>query len=446
LSGEEGLERTMQTSLLAIAKKAQDLKGYRFLNLYRLIDEYLLLDCWSDIRKNAAYGVDRVSAQEYAENLIDNIRNLVERLKRKSYRARLVRRHYIPKPDGRMRPLGIPVVEDKLLQLAVTRILEAIYEQDFLRCSYGYRPNIGAHDAVDKLTVKLQFGRYNFVVEADIKGFFDNIDHDRLIELLGLRIADRSLLWLIRKWLKAGVLDTDGKVIHPATGSPQGGIVSPILANVYLHYALDLWFREVVKANCRGEAFLIRYADDFVCGFEHEEEAQSFYKALEFRLEKFGLQLAADKTRVMRFSRRVKPGSSRFDFLGFEFLWGRDRERQPHVKRRTSRKKLRNSLANFTQWCKENRNLRLRLFFPTLKLKLRGYYNYYGVVGNAQGLNEFYGEATGILFKWLNRRSQRRSFNWQGFNALLDHYKVPRPRILPKPRIEKPAAIQLALL
>jgi group II intron reverse transcriptase/maturase len=267
LSGEEGLDQTMQTSLLAIAKKAQDLKGYRFLNLYRLIDENLLLDCWRDIRKNAAYGVDRVSAQEYAENLIANIRNLVERLKRKSYRARLVRRHYIPKPDGRMRPLGIPVVEDKLLQLAVTRILEAIYEQDFLRCSYGYRPNKGAHDAVDKLTVKLQFGRYNFVVEADIKGFFDNIDHERLIELLSLRIADRSLLWLIKKWLKAGVLDTDGKVIHPATGSPQGGIVSPILANVYLHYALDLWFQEVVKAHCRGEAFLIRYADDFVSGF-----------------------------------------------------------------------------------------------------------------------------------------------------------------------------------
>jgi group II intron reverse transcriptase/maturase len=436
----------MQTSLLAIAKKAQDLKGYRFLNLYRLIDENLLLDCWRDIRKNAAYGVDRVSAQEYAQNLNGNIRNLVERLKRKSYRARLVRRHYIPKPDGRMRPLGIPVVEDKLLQLAVTRILEAIYEQDFLRCSYGYRANKGAHDAVDKLTVKLQFGRYNFVVEADIKGFFDNIDHDRLIELLSLRIADRSLLRLIKKWLKAGVLDTDGKVIHPATGSPQGGIVSPILANVYLHYALDLWFQEVVKAHCKGEAFLIRYADDFVCGFQHEEEAQSFYKALEFRLEKFGLQLAADKTRVIRFSRKEKPGSSRFDFLGFEFFWGRDRARKPHLKRRTSRKKLRNSLANFTQWCKENRNLRLRLFFPTLKLKLRGYYNYYGVVDNAHGLNEFYREAIGILFKWLNRRSQRRSFNWQGFNDLLDHFEVPRPRVLPKPRIEKPAAIQLALL
>lgn len=195
----------MQTSLLTIANKAKDRKYYRFLNLYRLIDENLLLECWSDIRKHAAYGVDRVSAQQYGENLIENIRNLVERLKRKSYRARLVRRHYLPKPDGRMRPLGIPVGEDKLLQLAVTRILEAIYEQDFLRCSYGYRPKKSALDAVDKLTVKLQFGRYNFVVEADIKGFFDNIDHQRLIELLSLRIADQSLLRLIKKWLKAGV-------------------------------------------------------------------------------------------------------------------------------------------------------------------------------------------------------------------------------------------------
>jgi group II intron reverse transcriptase/maturase len=206
----------MQTSLLAIANKAKDRKYYRFLNLYRLIDENLLLECWRDIRKNAAYGVDRVSAQQYGENLI-------ERLKRKSYRPRLVRSHYIPKLDGRMRPLGIPVVEDKLLQLAVTRILEAIYEQDFLRCSYGYRPNKGALDAVDKLTVKLQFGRYNFVVEADIKGFFDNIEHQRMMELLSLRIADQSLLRLIKKWLKAGVLDTNGKVIHPASEHRKAG-------------------------------------------------------------------------------------------------------------------------------------------------------------------------------------------------------------------------------
>jgi len=320
LPDEEESELSMQTSLLAIANKAKDRKQYRFLNLYRLIgDENFLLECWRDIRKDAAYGVDRISANEYGENLIDNIRDLIERLKRKSYRARLVRRHYIPKPDGRMRPLGIPVVEDKLLQLAVTRILEAIYEQDFLRCSYGYRPNKGALDAVDKLTVKLQFGRYNFVVEADIKGFFDNIDHQRLIELLSLRIADRSLLRLITKWLKAGVLDTDGKVIHPTSGSPQGGIISPMLANVYLHYALDQWFQEVVKAHVKGEGCLIRYAVDFICAFEYERDAQSFFKALEFRLEKFGLQLAADKTRgftSVEATSRVQRGST---FSGSRF-------------------------------------------------------------------------------------------------------------------------------
>jgi len=425
----------MQTSLLAIAKKAQEKKDLRFFNLYRLIDENLLLDCWRDIRKKAAYGVDGISAKEYGENLIDNIRNLVERLKRKTYRARLVRRHWIPKLDGRMRPLGIPVVEDKLLQLAVTRILEAIYEQDVLRCSYGYRPNKGALDAVDKLTVKLQFGRYNVVVEADIQGFFDNLDQDALVEMLGRRIGDRQLLRLIKKWLKAGVLNTDGTVAHPLTGTPQGGIVSPILANVYLHYTLDLWFQEVVKWHSKGEACLIRYADDFVCGFEHQGEAQHFYGALEHRLEKFGLQLAAAKSRVIPFSRNGEPGASRFDFLGFEFYWGKDRAGKPHLKRRTSRKKLRNSLANFTQWCKQSRHVPLGELFSTLNLKLRGYYNYYGVPGNSAGLKRFFNQAKGTLWKWLNRRSQRRSFTRQGFDDLLQHFRVPQPRITPRPRV-----------
>ena len=424
----------MPTSLLAIAKKAREKKDLRFFSLYRLIDESFLRDCWRDIRKNAASGVDRVSAKEYEENLMDNIRNLVERLKRKSYRARLVRRHWIPKPDGRQRPLGIPVVEDKLLQLAVTRILEVIYEQDFLRCSYGYRPNKGALEAVDKLTVKLQFGEYHFVVEADIQGFFDNLDQDLLVEMLSRRIGDRELLRLIRKWLKAGVLDTNGKVMHPLTGTPQGGIISPILANVYLHHVLDLWFHEVVKWHTTGEACLIRYADDFVCAFQNEDEARHFFGALEHRLEKFGLQLAAAKSRVIPFSRNAEPGAARFDFLGFEFHWGKDRAGKPHLKRRTSRKKLRNSLLNFTQWCKQSRHTPLKKLFASLNLKLRGYYNYYGVPGNSDRLKEFFNEATGTLWKWLNRRSQRRSFTRAGFDDLLEHFHVPRPRILRRSR------------
>ena len=424
----------MPTSLLAIAKKAQERKDLRFFNLYRLIDETFLRDCWRDIRKNAASGVDGISAKEYEENLMDNIGNLVERLKRKSYRARLVRRHWIPKLDGRQRPLGIPVVEDKLLKLAVTRILEAIYEQDFLRCSYGYRPNRGALDAVDQLTVKLQFGEYHLVVEADIQGFFDNLDQDLLVEMLSRRIGDRELLRLIRKWLKAGVLDTNGKVAHPLTGTPQGGIISPILANVYLHHVLDLWFHEVVKMHTTGEACLIRYADDFVCAFQNQDEAQHFFGALEHRLEKFGLQLAAAKSRVIPFSRDAEPGATRFDFLGFELYWGKDRAGKPHLKRRTSRKKLRNSLSNFTQWCKQSRHVPLKKLFASLNLKLRGYYNYYGVSGNSDRLKEFFNEAMGTLWKWLNRRSQRRSFTRAGFADLLAHFRVPRPRILRRRR------------
>jgi len=398
-----------------------------------MINGPMLYRCWQRIRKNAAYGVDKVSAEDYGKHLTGNIRELVDRLKRKSYRARLIRRHYIPKGNGKMRPLGIPVVEDKLLQLAVVQILEAIYEQDFLRCSYGYRPKVGALDAIDKLTIKLQFGRYGRVVEADIKGFFDNIDHERLLEMLAERIDDKALLQLIRKWLKAGVLDTNGEVIHPAAGTPQGGIVSPILANIYLHYCLDEWFQHVVKKHCRGEACLIRYADDFVCAFEREGDAERFYQVLGKRLEKFGLELSAEKTRVIAFDRGQSEQEG-FEFLGFEFRWGQDRQGKAHVKRRTSRKKLRSSLDRFTEWCRQKRHCPVKDWFKELKPKLQGYYNYYGVSGNHASLQQFFGEAMQILRKWLNRRSQRKSYSWEGFRQLIEHFQVPRPRIRPRPR------------
>jgi group II intron reverse transcriptase/maturase len=398
-----------------------------------MINGPMLYRCWQRIRKNAAYGVDKVSAEEYGKHLTGNIRQLVDRLKRKSYRARLIRRHYIPKGNGKMRPLGIPVVEDKLLQLAVVEILQAIYEQDFLRCSYGYRPRLGALDAVDKLTIKLQFGRYGRVVEADIKGFFDNIDHERLLKMLAERIDDKALLQLIGKWLKAGVLDTNGAVIHPAAGTPQGGIVSPILANIYLHYCLDEWFQHVVKKHCRGEACLIRYADDFVCAFEREGDAERFYQVLGKRLEKFGLELSAEKTRVIAFDRGQSKQEG-FEFLGFEFRWGQDRQGKAHVKRRTSRKKLRSSLDRFTEWCRQKRHCPVKDWFKELKPKLQGYYNYYGVSGNYASLQQFFGEAMQILRKWLNRRSQRKSYSWEGFRQLIEHFQVPRPRIRPRPR------------
>lgn len=422
------------TSLQAIAKKASERPEYRFRDLFRLLNEEMLKDSWHYIRKNAACGVDRVSAAEYEQNLDGNIHQLVEELKRKRYRAKNVLRRYIPKGNGKLRPLGIPATQDKLLQIAVKRILEAIFEQDFLHCSYGYRPGVGILDAVDKLTVKLQFGKYNYLVEADISGYFDNIDHTWLLKMLAERVDDKSFLWLIEKWLKAGVLETDGKVLHPDTGTPQGGIVSPILANIYLHFALDLWFQKVVVPRCSGEACLIRYADDFVCAFEKEEDAKRFYQTLGERLKKFNLELSAEKTHIIPFSPSEPMGKTSFNFLGFEFRWGKDRAGKPHVDKRTARKSLRNSLTRFKLWFKENRHHRLPDLFRLLNTKLTGYFNHFGVHGNLQSLEFFYYQTIRLVWKYLNRRSQRKSYNWDGFKQLLAQFGVVKPHIVNRPR------------
>jgi RNA-directed DNA polymerase len=251
----------MQTSLMGIAKKAKSEPKHRFRNLFGMLNEANLKWNMQFLKKKAAPGVDKVDYEEYEKNLEENVKGLVEKVKRGSYRAKLVRRKYIPKGSGKKRPLGIPTIEDKLMQMAVKQILQAIYEQDFLSCSYGYRPKIGSLDAVGALTRGLWFGKYGYVVEADIKSFYDNIDHELLIRMLEKRIDDKPLIRLIKKWLKAGILEEDGRVIHPATGTPQGGVVSSVLANIYLHHALDVWFRKTKKRQYRGETRLIRYAD-----------------------------------------------------------------------------------------------------------------------------------------------------------------------------------------
>lgn len=419
----------MRTSLQGIAKKARSDKGHRFRDLYRMLNEELLLDSWRQLNKKAASGVDRVTAREYEQNLKGNIRVLVERLKEKRYRAKLVRRVYIPKSNGKERPLGIPALEDKLVQLAASRILSAIYEEDFLPMSFGYRPKVGPRDAVRDVTDTLQRGRYSYIVEADIRGFFDNIDHEWMIKMLEQRIDDKAFTRLIRKWLKAGVLETDGQVIHPATGTPQGGIISPVLANVYLHYALDLWFEKVVKRRCSGEAYMCRYADDFVSAYRYLRDAKRFYEVLPVRLGKFGLTLSEEKTRVISFSRFRKEERTSFEFLGFEFRWGVSHKGKDLIKRRTSRKRLRRSLRNLKEWCREMRNVRLKRLFAELNSKLSGYYNYYGVIGNYKSLREFFLRGMRILYKWLNRRSQRRSFNYREFFEALRRYKIEKPRI-----------------
>jgi len=420
----------MQPSLQGIAQKARRLKKHRFRDLYRMLNEEMLREAWRAINKGASAGVDRVMAEEYEKDLEKHIVETVDSLKGKRYRAKLVRRVNIPKGDGRTRPLGIPTVSDKLVQMAVAWILIAIYEQDFMGCSYGYRPNVGARDAVRDLTKELQFGRYNYVVEVDIKGYFDSIEHEWLLRMLEERIDDRAFIGLIRKWLKAGILETDGEVVQPVTGTPQGGVVSPVLANIYLHYALDVWFEKVVKPRCEGAAYLCRYCDDFVCAFQYKREAERFYRVLKGRLRKFGLELSEEKTNIIPFSRFRTKEKTWFEFLGFEFRWGISRNGKDIIKRRTSRKKLRKSLRSLNSWCQRVRSLRLKRIIELLNVKLRGYYNYYGVIGNYKSLDEFFYHVRKILFKWLNRRSQKRSYNWEKFNRMLRLYRLEAPRIV----------------
>jgi len=428
-----GLELHGQTSLCGIATRAKTCKDHRFQDLYRMLDVDLFLQCWRELNKDAASGVDEVTAADYGQDLIGNIQNLVGRLKAKQYRAKLVRRVYIPKDNGKERPLGIPALEDKLVQRACAKILGAIYEQDFLPASYGYRLMRGAKDAVLDLGFNLQYGRFGYVVEADIKGFFDHLSHQHLLELLSLRIDDRPFLNLIRKWLKAGILDTDGKILHPESGAPQGGSVSPVLSNIYLHHALDRWFEEVVRPRCRGQAILVRYADDYVCAFQYRKDALRFYAAMPQRLKKFGLDVAAEKTRIVRFS-RFRPGlKRRFAFLGFELYWTRDRRGELRVMKRTARNKLQGAKRRMKEWIKAKRHLDVQLFFKALNRKLVGHYNYYGVRSNEGSLNSFFRFTVRCAYKWLNRRGgKRNSFNWGQFKDVLEQMNIALPRVVEK--------------
>jgi RNA-directed DNA polymerase len=430
-----GPGKDKRTSLRGIANRAKARKEHKFRDLYRELDVELLRISWQDLNKDAASGVDGVTAQAYQEELEANLQNLAERLKNKTYRAKLVRRCYIPKENGKERPLGIPALEDKLVQLACAKLLTAIYEQDFIEGSYGYRPERSVLDAISELTFNLQFGTFGHIVEADIKGFFDHMDHDWLLEMLKQRIDDRAFLNLIRKWLKAGILDTDGQIIDPETGTPQGGIVSPVLANIYLHYALDLWFERVVKAQCTGEAMLIRYADDFVCAFRYSHDAERFYRVLPKRLKKFGLEVAPDKTRILRFSRFRPSMKQRFTFLGFELYWFKDRQGVPRVMRRTAPKKLQGACRRIKEWIRANRHLKGRHFVTALNRRLRGHYNYYGLRGNARALNRFFQWVIRCAFKWLNRRGgKRKSFTFKAFTLALKRLGIAYPRIMERKR------------
>ncbi len=428
--------KSVSSTLLELREKAEREPGYRFRSLYREIDLSMLYESFRDLKRRAAPGVDGVTVTSYEKNLDSNLRSLLERLVSKTYRAQNVRRRHIRKEKGKTRPLGIPALEDKIVQQAASKLLQAIYEADFLDVSKGYRPERGARDASQELREKLFLERVHWVVEADIAGFFDNVDHDWLESMLKQRVDDKAFIRLIRKWLKAGVLEEAGEVIHPATGTPQGGIISPVLANIYLHYVLDLWVEKVVSRRIRGAKVYMRYADDFVVGFEYGSDARWFFEELPKRLAKFGLSLAEDKSGILRFSRCDVKGSGCFTFLGFEFYWKTTRNGKKTVKRRTSKKKFKASLLNLKEWLRNNRSRPLKELAVTLRRKFRGYFNYYGVIGNSDRLWCYWHASRRILFRGLNRRSQRKSYNWTGFEQMWKTLDIPTPKIVEKPYCE----------
>lgn len=431
-SGHVGSGKSLQTSLYEISKKADRNKFTRFGNLYTLLNKEALLFAIGELKPKAAAGVDGITYEEYVLDAEAHAERLVMKLKNKSYRAKLVRRQYIPKLNGKLRPLGIPAIDDKVLQLACARILEAIFDPNFYEHSYGYRRGLGAHDAVNELKLTLQFKPVRYVVEADIKGFFDNLDHDYLLKMIEQRVDDKAFINLIRKWLKAGILEKAGEIIHPVSGTPQGGIISPILANIYLDHALDNWFLKVVKPNCDARntyCHMVRYADDFVCVFYSQDCAQKFYECLQKRLGKFKLDVEPTKTKLLLFSKYSVKESESFTFLSFDFFMDTNTKGKPQVKLVTSKKKLMNSLQEFKKWAKESKSSCITKLMKTLKRKYQGYYNYYAVPMNGKRLSYYYKATQEILYKWLNRRSQRKSYNWTGFNELMKYFEIPQPKI-----------------
>ena len=387
--------------------------------------------------RNKATGVDNITKSQYEQNLKENLDALITRLKRKSYRPQPVLRVLIPKPGSdKGRPLGIPVYEDKLLQKALVKILNSVYECDFMNFSFGFRPDRSPHDALKALDYLFRMKKVNYVVDADIKGFFDHVSHEWLMKFLGHRIADSNVQYIIHRFLKAGVM-VDNTVQETGEGTPQGGVISPLLANMYLHYALDLWFAKVVKKRVKGEAYMVRFADDFVCCFQYKQDAEDFYQALQVRLKKFNLEIAKEKSKIIRFGRfaetkcwkeeQKKPET--FDFLGFTHYCGSSNRGNFRVKRRTSKKKYRASLQRVKEWVKKNRTVPVKDFMKMLKQKLIGYFRYYGITDNAQMLYRFACEVIKTLFKWLNRRSQRKSFVWEKFILFMKKYPLPMPKI-----------------
>lgn len=424
---------TVSTKLQQIATLARQAPDMAFTTLAHHIDLEWLKEAYRRTRKDGAAGVDGQSAQQYAEALEENLQSLLNRAKSGDYRAPPVKRVHIPKGDGKStRPLGIPTFEDKVLQRAVAMVLEAIYEQDFLPYSYGFRPGKSAHHALQHLWETLMQKEGGWVLEVDIRKFFDTLDHGRLRELVQHRVRDGVLLRLIGKWLNAGVLE-EGQMTYPDKGTPQGGVISPLLANIYLHEVLDVWFEQEVKPRMKGRAELIRYADDFVICFEQEDDARRAMEVLPKRFEKYGLTLHPEKTQLIEF-RPSKPGDKgrrprSFDLLGFTHYWGKSQWGKPVVKRKTAASRFSRGVKRIAEWLRRNLHRPVEEQHRELSSKLQGHYSYYGITGNSTALKSYMREVVLRWYKWLARRSQR-GMSVEAFQRILKRLSLPNPRVV----------------
>ena len=426
----------MGTKLERIAEISAQSKRPNFTSLYHLINADLLKQCHRELDGKKAVGIDEVTKEKYSEALDSNIEDLVLRLKNKAYKPLPTRRVYIPKQNGKLRPLGIVSYEDKIVQLALKKVLEAIYEPRFLNCMYGFRPKRGCHEAVKDVYQHLSHGKINYIVDADVKGFFDHIDHEWMMKFIEWHIKDPNILWLIRKYLKAGVM-VDGVYEDTEEGTIQGGNISPTLANIYMHNVLTLWFKLVIQKEVKGECFLVNYADDFVAGFQYKSEAEMYYAKLKERMAHFNLELEDSKSRLIEFGRfaeqnRKARGLGKpetFDFLGFTFFMGKSRKGYPCPKVKTSRKKFEKSLKNFKTWLFENKEQPAGNLIKELNVKLVGYYQYYGVTFNSYKLSAFLHRVQQFLHKVLNRRGCGRTYTWDGFADMLKVYPLAKPKI-----------------
>ena len=428
--GDTPRSPTISTRLQQIAQQASDHPTMVFTTLAHRIDGAFLREAYRRVRKDAAPGVDAVTAEDYAQALEANLQSLHERLRSGGYKAPPGKRLWLEKADGSRRPIGIPAFEDKIVQRAVAMLMGAVYEEDFYGFSYGFRPGRNAHDALKALRAHCRTGQIGWIIDADVGSYFDTIEHGVLQAMIQERINDGGLLRLIGKWLKAGIFEA-GAITRAKAGTPQGGVASPLLANIYLHHVLDTWYERQIRPRLRGRSFLIRFADDFIIGCELEEDARRVLAVLPKRFARFGLRIHAEKTRLLPFGkprRGERPGT--FDFLGFTHYWGRSRQGRWIVKRKTSRKRLQRTLKQYWQWCRDHRHLRFKEQHRKLSRKLRGYYQYYGIRGNYKMLEVLYEGVERAWRYWLSRRGGKRGMSWERYERLRDLFPLPVPRIV----------------